>query len=114
MLRKILSYGALVGLFAGGCLSVLAITFASRGMLAWGEFNNHFELKEYLEAYVAEPIAREQLRDPALKAEFERRLREDAKFAADPAARLEFFHRRHASWDDRYRRYPVLRSDETW
>lgn len=37
MLRKILSYGALVGLFAGGCLSALAITFASHGMLAWGE-----------------------------------------------------------------------------
>jgi hypothetical protein len=84
------------------------------GMLAWGEFNNHFELKEYLEAYVAEAIAREQLRDPTVQAEFERRLREDAKFAADPVARLEFFHRRHASWDDRYRRYPVLRTDEAW
>jgi hypothetical protein len=37
MLRKILSYGALAGLFAGGCLSVLAITLADKGMLAYGE-----------------------------------------------------------------------------
>lgn len=44
MLRKILSYGALVGLFAGGCLSVLAITFASRGMLAWGEIAGYLIL----------------------------------------------------------------------
>jgi hypothetical protein len=87
---------------------------APDSLLAWGEFNNHFEQKEYLEAYVAEAIAREMLKDPAVKAEFERRVREDAAFAADPAARLEFFHRRHGSWDDRYRRYPILRTEQAW
>lgn len=50
MLRKILSYGALVGLFAGGCLSVLAITFASRGMLAWGEIAGYLILLVALSA----------------------------------------------------------------
>jgi hypothetical protein len=85
---------------------------APDSLLAWGEFNNQFEQKEYLEAYVAEAVAREMLKaDPALRAEFERRVATDAKFAADPAARLEFFHRRHPSWDDRYQRYPVLRSE---
>ena len=80
-------------------------------LLQWGLFNNAFERKEYMEAYVAEAVAREQLAaDPRLKAEFERRLREDPAFAADPSARLEFFHRRHASWDERLDLYPVLRT----
>jgi hypothetical protein len=83
---------------------------APDSLLAWGRFNNHFETKEYLEAYVAERVAREMLAaDPALKAEFEQRLAQDAAFAADPQARLQFFHRRHASWDAAYQRYPVYR-----
>lgn len=85
---------------------------APDAFVAWGMFNAHFERKEYMEDYVAEAVAREMLaRDPALKAEFERRLREDADFAKDPAARLEFFARRHPSWDARYNLYPVLRTD---
>jgi hypothetical protein len=84
---------------------------APDSLLAWGRFNNAFERKEYMEDYVAESVAREMLRDPAVKAEFERRLREDKAFSDDPAARLEFFYRRHPSWDERYRLYPVLRID---
>ena len=48
-------------------------------------------------------------RGPRLAQEFERRLHEDAAFAGSPAARLEFFHRRHPSWDERYGLYPVYR-----
>jgi hypothetical protein len=60
---------------------------------------------------VAEEVAREQLAaDPALAAEFKRKLENDAAFAANSAARLEFFARRHASWDERYKLYPVMRS----
>ena len=84
---------------------------APDSLLAWGRFNNAFERKEYMEDYVAENVAREMLRDPAVKAEFERKLREDKGFAADPSARLEFFYRRHPSWDERYQQYPVLRVD---
>ena len=81
-------------------------------LLQWGLFNNAFERKEYMEAYVAEAVAREMLAaDPALKAAFERRLREDKAFADDPTARLEFFYRRHASWDERLGLYPVYRVD---
>ncbi|GAB3726085.1 hypothetical protein GCM10028862_00950 [Luteimonas pelagia] len=84
---------------------------APDSMAAWGMFNNHFERKEYMEAYVAEQVAREMLAaDPALRATFERRLREDPAFAADPAARLDFFYRRHPSWDERLHLYPVLRT----
>ena len=84
---------------------------APDSLLAWGRFNNAFERKEYMEDYVAEAVAREMLRDPAVKAEFERRLREDTAFAQSPAARLEFFYRRHPSWDERYQLYAVLRVD---
>jgi hypothetical protein len=77
---------------------------------SWGFFATAFEKKEYLENYVAEAVARQMLeQDPALRKEFERRLQEDTAFAGSPEARLEFFHRRHPSWDERYGLYPVYR-----
>ncbi len=85
---------------------------APDSLLAWGWFNGHFERKEYMEDYVAEDVAREMLRDPAVRAEFEKKLREDATFAANPGARLEFFYRRHSAWDERFGLYPVFRVDE--
>ncbi|MEN1927933.1 M14 family metallopeptidase [Luteimonas sp. MJ250] len=84
---------------------------APDSMAAWGEFNNAFEAKEYMESYVAEAVARDMLRDPAVRDAFERRVAEDAEFAASPRARLEWFHRRHASWDERLGLYPVFRTD---
>lgn len=85
---------------------------APDSLATWGEFNNAFERKEGMEAYVAEDVAREMLaKDPAVKAEFERRLREDSAFKKDPQARLDFFYQRHSSWDERYNLYPVLRTD---
>ncbi len=78
--------------------------------LSWGFFSAAFEKKEYMEDYVTEAVARQMLeQDPALRQKFERRLREDAAFAASPQARLEFFHRLHPSWDERYGLYPVYR-----
>jgi len=75
----------------------------------WGFFNAAFERKEYMEAYVAENVARDLLsKDPALAQEFARRL-SDPQFAASPNARLDFFYQRHASWDDRFNLYPVYR-----
>ncbi|HST45322.1 MAG TPA: peptidase M14, partial [Luteimonas sp.] len=85
---------------------------APDSIAAWGGFNNHFERKEYMEAYVAEEVARGMLAaDPALRAAFEQRLRDDPAFAADAGARLEFFYRRHAAWDERYNLYPIHRTD---
>jgi hypothetical protein len=85
---------------------------APDSLLGWGAFNAAFEQKEYMEAYVAEDVARAQLRaDPALAAAFARRVADDPAFAKDPAARLAFFHRRHPSWDTRLNLYPVLRTD---
>jgi hypothetical protein len=85
---------------------------APDSLLAWGIFNNAFERKEYMEEYVAEDVAREQMAgDPALAAEFRRKVESDAAFAKNPHARLEFFARRHASWDERLNLYPVMRTD---
>ena len=80
---------------------------------AWGFFNACFEQKEYMEPYVADEIARTLLAEtPELKDEFNRRLKDDAAFAASPRARLEFFLRRHSSWDSQLNLYPVFRVDE--
>lgn len=84
---------------------------APDSLASWGEFNNAFERNEYMESYVAEEVAREMLAaDPALRAEFEQRIAEDPAFAANAAERLTFFHRRHASWDETFNLYPVLRT----
>jgi hypothetical protein len=85
---------------------------APDSILAWGGFNNAFERKEYMEEYVAEDVARAQMaQDPALAAAFRRKVESDPAFAKNPHARLEFFARRHASWDERLNLYPVMRTD---
>jgi hypothetical protein len=77
---------------------------------AWGFFNACFEQKEHVEPYVAERIAEELLAaDPDLAGEFRRALAADPDFARSPEARLQFFLRRHPSWDDRFNLYPVFR-----
>lgn len=77
---------------------------------AWGFFNGWFEHKEYVEPYVIEIMARDLMNaDPSLAAEFERKLKEDPAFAVDPAARREFFYRRHPAWDARFGLYPIMR-----
>jgi hypothetical protein len=81
-------------------------------LVNWGFFATAFERKEYMEAYVAEDVAEQMLKsDPAVRKEFEQRLSEDAAFARDPNARLDFFYRRHSAWDERYNLYPVYRVD---
>jgi hypothetical protein len=81
-------------------------------LVRWGFFASAFERKEYMEAYVAEDVAEQMLKsDPAVRQEFEKRLSEDAGFARDPNARLDFFYRRHSAWDERYNLYPVYRVD---
>ncbi len=81
-------------------------------LLRWGYLDAIFEQKEYADDYLLEPMAREMLaRDPALAAEFEKRLMTDAKFAGSAAARLDFFYQRTPYWDERLNVYPVGRLD---
>jgi hypothetical protein len=85
---------------------------APDALVAWGTFNTAYERKEYMEDYVAEDVAREQLAsDPAVAAEFQRLLDTDPAFAKNPQARLAFFAKRHSSYDERLNLYPVLRTD---
>jgi hypothetical protein len=114
--RSNLPSGSLRVPVAGNNGYLLAALFdpqAPDAFLAWGFFNNHFEGKEYMEAYVAEAVAEQMLaEDPALAQAFNERLASDAAFAASPQARLEFFHRRHSSWDQARDLYPVLRLEQ--
>jgi len=83
---------------------------APDSFVRWGFFNAIFEEKEYGEHYVLEALAREMLADnPDLKNEFDRRLATDPSFAANPAARLGFFHERSPYWDPQMNLYPVGR-----
>lgn len=84
---------------------------APDSFVSWGFFNGAFEQKEYMEAYVAEEVAREMLaKNPKLKEEFEARLKADAAFAASPGQRLQFFASRHPSHDERLNLYPIYRA----
>ncbi|MEP6548550.1 MAG: M14 family metallopeptidase [Gammaproteobacteria bacterium] len=77
---------------------------------SWGFFNACFEQKEQMEPYVAEIAAAGILsRNPAIAAALTKRTQDDAGFAGDPTARLQFVLRHHESWDARYNVYPVLR-----
>lgn len=80
-------------------------------LLSWGFFNAHFEAKEYMEDYVTEEVAREMLKDAAVKSEFDARVAKDSDFAKSPSARLRFFYERHPAFDAKLNVYPVMRSD---
>ena len=84
---------------------------APDSLAGWGFFDPFLEKKEYMEPYVAEEIAREMLKDPAVKSAFDAKVAADPDFAKDPAKRLEFFYRRSPSWDERYGLLPVYRVD---
>lgn len=75
----------------------------------WGFFNTVMEQKEYAEFYVMEPLAAQMLEeDPALKAEFEERMK-DKSFAKNPWAIINWFYARSPWWDVRKDVYPVGR-----
>jgi hypothetical protein len=86
---------------------------APDSLASWGFFNAVFERKEIMERYVLEEEARRMLqRDPALAAEFERRLHEDTGFAGSSERRRQFFLERHPSWDERLNLVPVMRVEK--
>jgi hypothetical protein len=83
---------------------------AGDSFAAWGFFNNSFESKEYMEAYVTEQVAKEMLATkPEVAQAFNEKLARDPEFAKNPNARLEFFYRMHPAWDERENLYPVFR-----
>jgi hypothetical protein len=80
--------------------------------LQWGFLDSIFEQKEYGEEYVLERLARNLLTsDPKLKNEFEQKVANDAKFAANPQDRLNWFLQHSPWWDERIGLYPVGKVD---
>lgn len=73
---------------------------APDGLLAFNAFDTIFLRKEYGEAYVVEPLAKQMLaKDPKLAAEFRARVAADTAFAKSANARVDFFYRR-PPWAD--------------
>lgn len=83
---------------------------APDALVNWGIFNAAFEQKEYMEDYVAEQVARDMLAaNPQLQTEFDAKLAADPAFAKSSEARLDFFRRKHPSWDERFNLLPIYR-----
>jgi murein tripeptide amidase MpaA len=76
----------------------------------WGFFHEVLQPTEYTEAYIMDPMAEAMLaEDAALKTEYDAAVRADPKLAADPKARLAWFHARTPFADDRHLLLPVGR-----
>ena len=83
---------------------------APDSFVRWGFFNAIFEHKEYAEPYILEALAQKMLEaDPKLRKNFHEKLAADERFAASPAARLEFFYNKSPYWDQQMNLYPVGR-----
>ncbi|KAB2907360.1 MAG: M14 family metallopeptidase [Ignavibacteriales bacterium] len=91
-------------------IAVLLEPKSEDSFVAWGFFNNIFEMKEYFEDYVMEKVAAEMLaKDPALKKEFNDKLANDKEFSGNPFARLYWFFERSPYFDAKFCVYPILR-----
>jgi hypothetical protein len=79
-------------------------------LVRWGFFNAIFEEKEYSETYVMEKVGKRFLADnPALKQEFEKKIKDDPAFAANPRARINWLYLRSPWADPWLNKYPIAR-----
>lgn len=77
----------------------------------WGFFLEILQRTEYVEPYVMAPMAERMLEeDPQLRERFRQKLLDDAEFAGDPQARLQWFYQQTPFYDERYRLYPIGRA----
>ncbi len=95
-------------------LGLLAATLleaeSTDSLLQWGFFPEILQRTEYIDSYAIAPLADAMLaRDPALKAEFDRKIASDRAFAASPEARLAWFYERTPYYDQRFLLYPIGR-----
>ena len=78
--------------------------------LAWGFFHEALQSAPATEDFVLAPMADSLLkRDAVVRTAFEKRLKDDPAFAADPAARLAWFADRLLPADPYAMIYPILR-----
>jgi murein tripeptide amidase MpaA len=77
---------------------------------SWGFFNAFFERKEYAEAYVMEPYAKQMIEnDTQLRSEFYKMLNEDEAFRNNAGERLDFFYKHSPFYDKGENIYPIMR-----
>jgi hypothetical protein len=94
----------------GDLVMLLLEPQSSESVFAWGMVPEVLSRVEYIEPYAIAPLAEKMLAaDPALKAEFEAKLKAEPKFAADPDARLAWFYKRTPFYDQRHLLYPIAR-----
>ena len=94
----------------GALVAYLLEPESDDSFFAWGFFTEILQRVEYMEPYAIAPMAERMLEsDPQLRAEFEKRLKDDSAFAESPLRRLEYFYERSPFYDGRYLLYPVGR-----
>lgn len=83
---------------------------APDSFVSWGFFNAFFERKEYAEAYVMEPYAKQMINvDVSLRNEFYKKLNEDESFRNNGGERLDFFYKQSPFCDRGENVYPIMR-----
>ena len=83
---------------------------ATDSFSAWGFFDSVLQAKEHYSDYVFEDVAADLLRrDPALRQRLEQRKQQDAAFAANGPAQLEWVYQNSAHREAGFNRYPVAR-----
>ncbi len=79
-------------------------------LFRFGYFNSIFEQKEYGESYVLEGLAREMLKDPAIKELFEKEVKNNPDYPKDPYAMLNWFYVHSQYRDTQQNVYPIAKS----
>ena len=83
---------------------------AMDSLFRWNRFDTILQQKEHFSPYVFETSAHEMLNsDPKLKQDLTKQIEQDAQFATDRNAQLEFLYRRSIHYEKSHRRYPVVR-----
>jgi len=77
---------------------------------AWNFFDGILQQKEYFSSYVFEDLAEEILeKNPKVKKQFEEKKTEDAEFAKNARAQLDFIYKNSPHYEPTHRVYPIGR-----
>jgi len=87
---------------------------AEDSFFAWNFFDGILQQKEWFSDYVFEPKAEQILKDnPKLKADFEKKKKEDKEFASNSWAMLYYIYTNSKYYEKTHNRYPVYRINKT-
>jgi hypothetical protein len=81
---------------------------APDSVFQWGLMDSILDPTEYVEPYIMEPMAEKMLaEDPALAAEFQKKIETDEKFRSSPDDRLQWLYMHTPFYDPRALLYPI-------